>query len=245
MQAALDTWPDWELPLTARPEVVARVPGGRTNRSYQLRAPGLRFDLLLRLNNPRAEQLGIRRESEAVILETVASAGLSRGACYWSPAHDFTVFRHVNARTWSARDFQSETQRRRLLEALGVVHQLRPDTPRRRYTDYLDHYWRQLEAAGALEASLKKQWADFRPALREFDESDWVPVLTHHDLIPENILENEDRLYLIDWEYAAVGHPDIDRWCLDPTLVRHPFIPELARWTNDLWERVLALHARS
>lgn len=46
------------------------------------------------------------------------------------------------------------------------------------------------------------------------------------------------RLYLIDWEYAALGHPDIDLWGISPALVHEPFIHELARWTNDLWERV-------
>ncbi|WP_027330578.1 choline/ethanolamine kinase family protein [Marinimicrobium agarilyticum] len=243
LEQALDTWPDWGMGLKDRPRVIAPVPGGRTNRSYQLHAPGLPYELLLRLNNPRGESLGIQREHEERILETVAAAGITRGAGYWSPDYCFTVFRHIDARTWNASDLENPYQRRRLLEMLARVHQLEPETPRRRYQDYLSHYWHQLEAAGAIEQKLAQGWNDFWPRLVAFDRSGWEPVLTHHDLIPENILESDERLYLIDWEYAAVGHPDIDRWCLDPSLVVDPFVHELAQWTNDLWERVVALNS--
>ncbi len=243
LEQALDTWPDWCMGLKGRPSVIAPVPGGRTNLSYQLYAPGLPYELLLRLNNPQGESLGIRREHEERILETVAAAGITRGAGYWSPDYRFTVFRHIDARTWSASDLEHPYQRRRLQEMLARVHQLQPETPPRRYQDYLNHYWKQLDAAGMIEPELAKAWSDFWPRLGAFDCSGWEPVLTHHDLIPENILETDERLYLIDWEYAAIGHPDIDRWCLDPTLVLNPFIHELAQWTNDLWEKVVVLNS--
>lgn len=243
LEAALDTWRSWNLSLTGRPRVMAPVPGGRTNVSYQLEAPGLPYELLLRLNNPRGGTLGIQRNQEKRILETVAAAGLTRGALYWSADYRFTVFRHIDARTWSAKDLQNPHQRHRLLDMLARVHQLRPETPTRRYQDYLNHYWQQLKAAGVIDPELAGEWEAFWPRLVAFDRSGWEPVLTHHDLIPENILETDGRLYLIDWEYAAVGHPDIDRWCLDPALVHDAFVPELAQWTNDLWEKVVSLSA--
>lgn len=241
LETALATWREWPLPITDAPRVLGPIEGGRTNRSFRLRAPGLNDDLLLRLNNPRGPRLGIDRAQEAAILDTVAEAGLTRGACYWSPQRDFTVFPHIDGRTWSDADFQDPRQRRRLMECLGAAQVLAPGTPRRSYTAYLDHYWQQLENAGAIDAALASSWWLFRETLVAFDRSDWPAVLTHHDLIPENVLETGDRLYLIDWEYAAVGHPDIDRWCIDPTLVREPFVHELARWTNALWERIVTL----
>ncbi|WP_341938948.1 phosphotransferase [Marinimicrobium sp. C2-29] len=242
LETALDTWRDWGLALEQRPAVMGPVPGGRTNRSYQLRAPELGHDLLLRINNPQGQRLGIDRHREVEILRTVADAGLTLGACYWEPEQRFTVFRHIEARTWNAQDFADPGQRRRLLECLRLAHSLRPSVPRRRYYDYLNHYWQQLERAEAVEDELRNEWQNFVPHLWAFDQAGWTPCLTHHDLIPENVLETPERLYLIDWEYAAPGHPDIDYWCLDPALVREPFIHELANWTNDLWERVVRLH---
>ncbi len=239
LERALDTWQDWALPLSERPRVLGPIPGGRTNRSYRLRAPELADDLLLRLNNPFGIRLGIRRDEEALILEALATAGLTRGACYWDPAQRFTLFRHIDARTWSHRDLKDPLQQRRLKACLGAVREIVPSTPRRSYTAYLTHYWQQLVGTEQVDPDLERRWQRFLPELEAFDRSGWTPVLTHHDLIPDNILDTGQHLYLIDWEYAAVGHPDIDAWCLDPSAVQEPFIHELARWTNDLWERVV------
>jgi thiamine kinase-like enzyme len=35
-------------------------------------------------------------------------------------------------------------------------------------------------------------------------------VLCHHDLIPENIIQGANGLFIIDWEYASLGHPQFD-----------------------------------
>jgi thiamine kinase-like enzyme len=34
--------------------------------------------------------------------------------------------------------------------------------------------------------------------------------LIHADIIPENIVDDGEKLWLIDWEYAGSGHPAID-----------------------------------
>jgi thiamine kinase-like enzyme len=34
--------------------------------------------------------------------------------------------------------------------------------------------------------------------------------IAHGDLIPENFLISNDELYLVDWEYAGIGFPEID-----------------------------------
>ena len=45
---------------------------------------------------------------------------------------------------------------------------------------------------------------------RNIDNQDWSPVLCHHDLIPENIIQSAKGLFIIDWEYASLGHPKFD-----------------------------------
>jgi thiamine kinase-like enzyme len=34
----------------------------------------------------------------------------------------------------------------------------------------------------------------------------FLPVLCHNDLLPGNILADPERVWLVDWEYAGVGH---------------------------------------
>jgi len=236
LDRALATWTEWPLALTAPPVPISRVPGGRTNTNFRLKAPGLGSDLQLRLNHPDPGRLGIDRDLERDILRATADADLSKPVWHWDPAGHFVLFPWIDARPWTRADLDSPEQRERLWPLVERLADIDIDRPRRRYTDYLDHYWHQLERAGRIEPRLRERREEFRTRLVAFDAAPWSAGLTHHDLIPANILDTSDRLYLIDWEYAAVGHPDIDRWAIDPDSVREPFIVELMTWINDLWE---------
>lgn len=235
----LRDWRDWPLALTGRPRVLAEVAGGRTNRSLRLEAPGLDHDLLLRIHHPRSERLGIDRDREREIVAATARAGLGRPFLHWDARHRFAVFPWLAARTWTADDFADAGQRARLRPMLDRLHGLELAGERRRYTDYLDTYVHRLDALGRTDADLLDAWRAFRPRLHAFDAAPWTTCPVHHDLVPENILDCGDRLVLIDWEYAALGHPDIDRWTIEPDRIEEPFIGELMGWINALWERLV------
>lgn len=238
LDRALASWHEWPLLLTAPPTVAAEVPGGRTNVNVRLEAPGLGSDLLLRLNHPDPERLGIDRERERAVLTVAAEAGITRPYWHWDRDGQFVLFPWIEARPWTRADLTSPDQLGRLWPLIERLHDLPVDWPRRRYADYLDHYWRQLERSGPVDMALRNRWEDFKPRLDSFDRAAWPARLTHHDLIPANILDTPSRLYLIDWEYAAPGHSDIDRWSIDPASISEPFVAELMAWINDLWERL-------
>jgi aminoglycoside phosphotransferase (APT) family kinase protein len=241
IERLLDGWRDWGLSLTGRPRVLAPVPGGRTNRNFRLSAPGLDHDLLLRLNHPDPARLGINRALEREILSATAGAGIGRAFGHWDPAGRFVLFPWLEARPWTAADLARPEQRERLWPRVEQLGKIELDWPTRSYHGYLMHYWRQLERAGGVDAALGVAWREFEPRLRSFDTAPWPARLVHHDLIPENILDAGQRLYLIDWEYAAPGHPDIDVWSVDPAAVAEPFVAEMMAWINDLWERLIAV----
>jgi len=86
--------------------------------------------------------------------------------------------------------------------------------------------------------------------------SGWTPVLCHHDLIPENILETDDGLVLLDWEYASLGHPDFDqryvRHCLDShleqsqgSLLSGDTLDRLIYWLVILWQKLGGLTVKA
>ncbi|MGY6553443.1 MAG: choline/ethanolamine kinase family protein [Wenzhouxiangella sp.] len=239
LASALATWRHWGLDLSARPRLVAPVPGGLTNRNYRLSAPGFEAGLLLRINHPDPERLGIDRRAERIILAAVAEQGIARPALYWDPAERFALFPWLEARPWTAADFASLKQRARLWPVLEQLAGLLPELPRRNYLDYLSHYWHQTDQAGLADDDLRRAWQDFEPRLRAFAAQSWPARLVHHDLVPANVLDTGQRLVLIDWEYAAVGHPEIDRWSIDPDSCREPFIAEMMNWINALWERLV------
>lgn len=241
LEQLIDTWRDWGLPLTGRPRLIERIQTGRTNRNYRLSAPGLSNDLLIRVNHPASERLGIDRERERRVLSLTSDAGIARPFWYWDAGQRFVVFPYLSARTWTQKDLQDPAQRDRLWPMLEALHTIEPDGPRRSYHAYLRHYWQQLEGASLVDPATRQAWEAFEPRLKAFDASSWTTRLVHHDLIPDNILETEKGLYLIDWEYAAPGHPDIDVWTIDPAAVGEPFVAEMMQWINDLWERLILI----
>ncbi|MFW5815321.1 MAG: phosphotransferase [Wenzhouxiangella sp.] len=242
LTAALDAWSEWGLGLSGRPTVVAALEGGRTNRSFRLAAPEL--DLVLRLNHPDPVSLGIDRALEREILGKTAAAGISRPFLHWDPDDRYAVFPWLEARSWTDADLASPIQRARLWPLLERLGEIELQRPRRSYRAYLLHYWRQLERAGLIDPALDSRWRQFQPRLVAFDRAPWQARLVHHDLVAANILERKDRLCLIDWEYAAPGHPDIDIWTIDPGAVAEPFIAEMMGWINGLWERLTRAQAQ-
>lgn len=238
-ESALDGWLDWGLELQQRPRLLGPVPGGLTNRNYRLAAPGHGQDLLLRINRPDSQRLGIDRRVERRILAEVAQQGIGRPALYWDPADRYTVFPWLEARPWTAADFAGAAQRQRLRPLLQQLHSLKLDLPRRDYHAYLNHYWQQFLRADRANERLQQQWLDFEPRLCDFAGSDWPAHLVHHDLVPANLLDTGERLVLIDWEYAAIGHAGIDIWSVTPEKCSEPFIAELMGWINALWGRLI------
>lgn len=239
LEELVDSWRDWNLGLTGRPHLIERIESGRTNENYRVGAPGLRSDLLLRINHPEPKRLGIDRELEREILAWTAGAGIGRSVWHWDPEQRFVIFPFLPGRTWTGNDLENPEQLDRLWPMIERLHRLEPTRPRRRYHAYLCHYWQQLERSGRVDSRLREAWQAFEPRLKAFDNADWKTRLVHHDLIPDNILETEGGLYLIDWEYAAPGHPDIDIWTVDPSAVREPFVAEMMDWINGLWERLI------
>jgi thiamine kinase-like enzyme len=80
------------------------------------------------------------------------------------------------------------------------------DTVPRNYLQYCRGYLDQL-SDDCVSAGVKEQ---IESVARVVDNSDWQPVICHHDLIAENIIENHNGVFIIDWEYAALGHPGLD-----------------------------------
>ena len=230
LNQALASWQTWPFDLTEPPSVIKEL-SGFTNQSVVLDTGNQR--LVLRINRTNADRLGINRKQEYLIWQSLAGTNIAPELLYANRQQDYVIYPYIEGRIWSAEDLLNPDQLNRLTETLQTYQSIRPEIPARNYIDYLDHYWRQLESMSVITPELYHQWHQFLPELRVFQHSGWTPVLSHHDLIPENIIDDGQQLYIVDWEYAAMGHPDLDRCCINKN-TQSPVRPVI-NWINRLW----------
>lgn len=187
------------------------LPGGLTNRSYIV-SDGLR-SAVLRLQHPKPASLGISRARESSILQALNhhAPDIAPKLYFEDAQQRFAVFEHLQGRTWHARDFSDARQRARLLRAIRTYQAVPIALPPRNYAGYLQHYWQQWQRQAPRQAKLyTAPWKRFILRLKRFEQSGYPAVLVHHDLNPANIMDTDQGLKILDWEYAAAGIAEID-----------------------------------
>ena len=236
-ETILEEWQHWSPGLSHQPMPVSELGNGLTNNSYLLDSNIGK--LVLRINNPNSFNLGINRKREALILQQlhqISDLRIGPEIIYMDPQYRYLVYRFIDGKIWTQADLnkqQNQMQLQAVITQYQKVHlaSLNP----RCYKQYLLDYWNQLEAQKRIDETLQQQWLAFLP---ELDKADWVSCLTHHDLTPGNIIETSEGLRIIDWEYAHLGHPDLDRLSMTG---KHnqpgdSYPTRLIYWINRLWE---------
>ncbi len=236
-QQALSTWPSWRLNLNRTPRVLGEIPGGKTNRSFLLQTNAGQA-LVLRLFSPQSRALGICRQREYNIHLAVADIGLAPDIIYWNQNIGFSVVHAVPGTTWQTSDFNNDRQKERLKQAIEEYQTLTvPGLIKFDYPSHLDAY--AETTCAALNREEQQQWQDFRQRLELWQAGNWHACVTHHDLIASNIIDGDNKLTIIDWEYAGLGHPFFDT--LDvcnnfATNCDELLLRELRGWLNRLWQ---------
>ena len=69
-----------------------------------------------------------------------------------------------------------------------------------------------VETARRLGADLPHAIDDWIENTRKLARrlSPFTPALCHNDMLPANVLDDGDRLWIVDWEYAGMGNPLFD-----------------------------------
>lgn len=205
LQQALSTWPRWLPDPGSPPRVMRPLEGGLTNRSWLVDTEN--GQAVIRLNCPDGHILGINRDHEAMILAAVAANGLAPPV--WYRDDDLLVCGWIEGTVWTSSDFTANTAR--LMALVEQYSAVALPLPPFDYSAHIDHYRHQLLEWGCpLPAGLEQQLRQLRPVIERWQQS-FVPALTHHDLTPGNVIEDPDgRLWVLDWEYAALGCPALD-----------------------------------
>ena len=184
--------------------MVRELLGGRTNRTFLVTAADCHA--VVRVNSPLSVSLGIDRHREGQILSQLQATGIVPQT-YFSAA-EVLVSQYIEGRPMLCRSSESGRIIQLLSDALDRIQAINVDgMVCRRYLEYCQQYISQLSEGILLTLPIEAMWA----AATEVDEAEWRAVICHHDLVPENIIINDRGVFILDWEYAAIGHPGLDR----------------------------------
>jgi thiamine kinase-like enzyme len=203
-------------------EAVARVPqwagardlrsvplgGGITNNNYRIDVGGESF--VLRITGADTDLLGIDRENEYQANLTAGRLGIAPEVYYFIRPEGYLVTRFISGRPIPPEEI---TQPQNIQEVTGILHRIHsmPYIPGRFdvfqvIRDYSSVAQRYQVALPPDFSWLSRQMQDAERAISKHPSA---PLACHNDLLNANFLAN-DRLYLLDWEYAGMGDSYFD-----------------------------------
>ena len=190
---------------------VSPVPlgGGMTNDNFVVEDDGRRYVVRVGGDIPAH---AIVRATEAVASHAAHAAGVSPRVHYADPTAMALDF--VEGRTLTAEDVQNPANHTRLVDLIRRAHREIPKhfpgpAPLFWVFQVVRHYDRVLrslhsEHVPALPAFAKKA-ERLEQAVGPIDI-----VFGHNDMLAANLLDDGERLWLVDWEYAGFNSPLFD-----------------------------------
>jgi len=200
---AIESWQQWTGELRAKPVVVGPLSGGLSNRSFLLDSAGKK--MVLRLNNSSALLPGLNRNDESSIWQAASAGGIAPRLLYVDQAAGHLVSAYIDNSLTPQHPSQSVFTDQ-ALELLARCHQLEVDAGEIDYTSHIEQYWRIIESKYPLpDPALTQQREPMQAVLETLLRSGSPMGLCHHDPVVANFVGKPQRLYLVDWEYAARG----------------------------------------
>jgi thiamine kinase-like enzyme len=199
-------------------DLIARVPqwknakdlrysplgGGITNRNFRVDVGGESY--VLRVAGANTELLGIDRENEYFANQKAGELGIAPQVYYFIRPEGYLVTRFIQAQPLPPVELKQPDNLRKVAAMLNEIHAMPPipgefivfrvvedyaEVARRYHVDFPDNFDWLLERMYHAEKAFKIGALPLMPC--------------HNDLLNENFLQMDGKIYLLDWEYAGMG----------------------------------------
>ena len=238
LAAAIEAVPAW---AGLAPAAVVPLTAGITNRNFRVDIGGASY--VVRLPGQDTGLLGIDRGREWEATRAAAAAGVGPEAVAFLPESGVVVTRFLDAAPLPVEDLEREDVLARVVAAIRTLHAM-PPIPGRFSPFRVVREYRRVAArrgvpipsayAVALEHAI-----EIETALRAVPRP---PVPCHNDLLTANFLMRDDRVYLVDYEYAGMGDPvfDLGNFSIENDLSEDAQRTLLERYFGTVTSRALA-----
>lgn len=190
------------VPSLASAIAVRALPGGITNRNYRVDLP--EQAVVVRVSDPESSALAIDREHEYRNTLAAAQSGAGAPVIDYVPAAGILIVGWIEGRTFGVDDVRDPAQLPRIAAACRTLHA----GPRfANDFDMFDIQARYLDLVRARGFRLPPRYEEFLPAVARMRAAmarhpeGTVPC--NNDLLAGNLIDDGERIWLIDYEYAG------------------------------------------
>ena len=202
-EITLDNWREWSSDLQSRPVLHGALNGGRSNRSFVLNSDIGK--LVLRINGTGSLLPDADRANEINIWKAASKQGIAPPLVYTDHQSRYLISMHIH-NDLPLKPPLDPAYVDQAFDLLNRCHQLDINAPVINYFDHINHYWQIIEAKNKTpNPALGDQRKPMQQLLESLLTSDTPTGICHHDPVIANFVGTPNRLYLIDWEYAASG----------------------------------------
>jgi thiamine kinase-like enzyme len=185
---------------------VRPLAGGITNRNFRVTLG--EGDYVVRLPGKDTDLLGIDREAECLANERAAELGLAPkvAAKLESPPCLVTCF--VEGHEMKPEELREPGAIGQIAAALREFHDSGLTLPTEfQVVDIArDYAGVARERGGETPQPFEDSLASAREVVEAVrDDPEHAPVPCHNDLLPANFLSGDERIVIVDWEYAGMG----------------------------------------
>ena len=200
--ADLDALFDQTESLATRPRIIRELPGGLTNRNYQVTTPDGSF--VARISGGGSELLAIDRDCEYRNSLTAAAAGAGAPVIEYRPQDRLLVIGYIQGRTFGAADVAGDENIPRIAAACRRLH------AGDRFGNDFDMFAvqrRYLSVARSRGFKIPAGYHDLEPQFTAAEKALAVrhegTVPCHNDLLPANLIDDGEQIWLIDYELSG------------------------------------------
>lgn len=197
LQQVLSQWQRWKGAVSAQPQPMQVLDGGRSNTSIRVGSGDRCW--VVRLDGFDPQRLGLSRSAEWRALQQAAARQLAPTPVYANPELGALVCEFQQSDEGRRADNEIGQDIADIAQLLRAIHtlpaikfRLDPMTRARRY----------LQLAGDDQLA-----TEFVQACARLERQAITPLLCHNDLLRANRLRSAGRLLALDWEYVAMGDP--------------------------------------
>lgn len=189
---------------------ISALKKGMTNRSFLFSIDEKRY--IMRIPGEGTDML-INRKEEANVYEVIKDKGICDNIVYINSYNGYKVTEFLNeARTCDAFNID---------EVKKCMAFLRTFHDKKLKVGHTFDIYKQIDFYESLWSGKKSAYLDYEQTKENVQElKDYIDnhkkeyCLTHIDAVPDNFLfineQGEEKIRLIDWEYAGMQDPDVD-----------------------------------